>query len=307
MILALVMLLSCAAFFSGCSKQESKEYPVTVGDVTVEAEPKSIVVLNPCIADIISYVEYDYKMVGRSIECDQSFLHIVPSVGTPDNPAVDTIVQKGADLVLADSTLSSKARSKIEDQGIQVVVLDPPADMAGLKDIYITLGAVLGGDVTGRANGEKAYKALFEMLGQFKSAATSVAKTAAYLYLDQNGRLCTLVKGSLEHKLFGYNGAANVLANQTEAAVEPSDLRLGSPSCIFYDDESVLDYLRNDEKLMNLKALQDGGTCRIPLESLQRYGTTCEQAVYEMADFMNEHGKATADEATPDEDEYYEY
>ena len=305
--LVIAMLLSCAVFFSGCDDKKSSEYPVTVGDVTIEAEPQSIVVLNDCIADIISYIEYDYKMVGRSIECDQDFLRIVPSVGTPDNPAVDTIAQKGADLVIADSTLSEKVRGKIEAEGITVITLDPPTDTTGLKELYSTLGAVLGGNTTGRAKGEKSYDGLFDMLGQFKTASTGVAKTSVYLYMDQNGRLCTFVKGSLEYKIFGYNGAVNVLSNQAEAAVDATQLKMGSPSYIFYDDESVLDYLKNDEKLMSLRALQNGKTYPIPLKNFKRYGTTCEQAVYDMVAFLNMQDAATIDEATPGEatpDEY---
>ena len=302
LFLILALLLSCAVFFAGCSGETSKEYPVTIGDVTIDKEPESIVVLNDAIADIISYSDFDYKMVGRAITCDQEFLRIVPSVGTPDNPAVDTIVQKGADLVIADSTLSQKSRDKIIAEGINVVVLDPATDTESLKALYSTLGTLLGGNVKGKAKGEKAYNSLFDMLGQFKSATTGVAKTAAYLYLDVNGRLCTFVKGTLEQKIFGYNGAINVLSNQEEPAVDATQLRLGQPTCIFYSDPSVLDYLRNDDKLMNLVALRNDKVYQIPLKCFSRLGTTCEQAVYEMVDFLNKQDDpATADEATPDE------
>ena len=89
--LALCMLLSCAVVFTACSGEKSGEYPVTVGGVTIEKEPKNIVVLNDVHADIISYIGYDIKMVGRSAECDQDFLSIVPAVGSAASPDVVAI------------------------------------------------------------------------------------------------------------------------------------------------------------------------------------------------------------------------
>ena len=301
LVLALVIMLSCAVFFAGCSQEDSKNYPVTVDGVTIEKEPEAIVILNDCLADVVSYIGYDYKMVGRSIECDQEFLSIVPSVGTPDNPAVDTIINKGADLVIADSTLNEKSRSALAEAGITVLTLAPATNKDKLKTLYSELGAALGGDVTGRNKGEKAFGDLFGMLEQFKTATTGVIKTAAYLYLDSEGLLCTFTKGSFEQLIFDYNGAMNTFSNQEEPAIDPTELRLGSPTCIFYDDENVPEYLMNDENLCKLKALNYDRLCCIPLKAFGRQGATIEQIVYTMIDFLNSLDEATPDEATPDE------
>ena len=300
-LIILAILFTCPVVLTGCSDEKASEYPVTVGGVTVEQEPLAIVVLNPSVADIVSYIDYDYKMVGRSIDCDQDFLSIVPSVGTPDNPAVDTIVNKGADLVIADSTLPDKVRKKIEAEGVTVVVLDPASDFDSLRELYISLGTLLGGSATGSKKGEKSYNELIDTLGQFKSSATGIVKTAVYLYLDKDGQLCTFTKGSMEQSVFNYSGATNVFANQEEALVDAAQLRMASPTCIFYDDYAVIDCLRNNEKLKNLRALKENRFCQLPLENFSRYGSTCELTVYKMVAFLNDLDKATDDEATPDQ------
>lgn len=296
LLIVCALLLSCAAFLAGCGGEKNKDYPVTVGDVTLKEEPQSIVVLNDGVADVISYIGYDVKMVGRAVTCDQSFLRVVPSVGTADNPAVDTIIQKGADLVIADSSLHEKVRNKLEDAGVTVITVDNATDLAGLKDLYLNLGSLLGGAVTGHDKAEKAYNSLFDLLDQFKTATSDVVKTAAYLYLDESGQLCTFTKGSLPQRIFKYNGAANVFSNQETPVVNTAELRLGSPGYIFYDDEVVLDYLRSDENLYRLHALVNNKLCQLPLESFYRYGNTLESTVYEMIDYLNRQ-----DEATPDE------
>ena len=300
-LLAIVLMLGCAAVFSGCSDEKVKDFPVTYDGVTIEKEPAAIVVLNDCAADVISYIGYDIKMVGRSSDCDQSFLSIVPSVGTAADPDVNKITAAGADLVIADSTLSPAVREALNAAEIPVVTFGKATDTDGLKELYTNLGAVLGGDVTGRKKGEDAYNELFNMLDQFKTATTGVIKTAAYLYLDESGRLCTFTKGTLEQKIFNYNGAMNIFSKQEDTAVDAKQLRLGSPTCIFYDSEDVLQYLRNDESLSQLAALKNGHALMIPLKHFYRQGKTYEQTVYDMIDFLNNQPEATEDEATPDE------
>lgn len=301
LITALCLITACALCLGACSDNHNKEYPVQYGDVTIDTEPESIVVLSDVLADIISYIGYDIKMVGRSNECDQDFLRIVPAVGTPDNPSVDTIVDKGAELVLADSTLSDKSKTALEEKGAKVIIMDRANNTDELKELYANLGAVLGGNTTGRQKGEDAYRELFDMMNQFKSATSDVVKTLAYLYIDQNGQLCTFVKGSLEQKLFAYTGALNIFSNQEQSAVDSTQLRLGSPTYLFYDDESVLDYLRNDERLSRLEALTEERTYMIPLKDFYRQGTTYEQTVYNMIKFMNEQDKLSATESETDD------
>ena len=301
LLLAAVMLVGCTVFLAGCSDKKDNNYPITYDGVTIEKEPSAIVVLSDCAADIISYIGYDIKMVGRSYECDQSFLKVVPTVGSAASPDVTSITVAGADLVIADNTLSATAREALNASNIPVVTFNRATDMNSLKELYTNLGIVLGGNVTGRKKGEDSYDDLFELLDQFKTATTGVIKTAAYLYLDQNGSLCTFVKGSLEQKIFNYNGAMNIFSKQETAAVDAAQLRLGKPLCIFYDNESVLEYLRYDEQLMNLSALNNGRTLMLPLKSFYRQGKSYEQNVYDMIAFLNKQDEATKDEATPDE------
>ena len=300
-LLILAVLLSCTVFFTGCSKDGGSDYPVTVGNITIDKEPENIVVLDDCLADIISFIGYDEKFAGRSADCDQTFMRYIPSVGSADSPDAASIVSAGADLVIASAALSDQSRAAIEEQGVTVIVLDSAAGFAAIKELYITLGTVLGGNSTGSKKGEKAYNNLADMLSQYKTAITGVVKTSVYLYLNENGQLCTFTKGSLQQQIFSYNGTMNALVNQTEAVVDETDLRLSTPTCIFYDDEAVLDHLRGSEKLSHLSALHNDKVCRIPLTSFYRYGTSCEDAVYQMVSFLNKSDEVPTDTATPDE------
>ena len=296
-VTAACMLIVCMALPAGCSVESTGEYPVTFGDVTIDREPQNIVVLNDDIADIISYIGYDIKMVGRSVECDQDFLSIVPAVGAAATPDVAAIAAAETDLVLADSTISAAAKQSIEEAGAKVVIVDPADTSEALRELYINLGMILGGNTTGRQKGEDGYTELFDMLGQLKTATSAVVKTAAYLYLNDNGELCTFVQGSLDYRFFNYNGCTNIFMHQEEPTVNIADLRIGSPTYLFYDDQAVLDYLNEDTYLAHIDALVNNRTYPIPKKNFERHGTTAEQTVFEMLNYIEKLSKATADEA----------
>ena len=296
-ILAACIMLSCCALLGGCQKAGSSDYPVTLGDVTIDKEPKNIVVLNDELADIISYIGYDIKMVGRSSECDQDYLYVVPIMGAAAAPDINAITAAGTDLVVADSTLTANAKSALEEANIKVLTLDPPTTEDELHTLYVNLGTALGGNETGAAKGENGYSSLFSMLSTLNKATSAVVQTAAYLYLDGSGQLCTFVKGSLEYKIFSYNGCTNVFLNQQTPVISASDLRVGSPKYIFYDTPETLAAVQADPEFAKVDAIFNGHTLQIPIKQFRRHGTTAEKTVFTMLDYIEKLSKTTPDEA----------
>ncbi len=297
-ILSTMMLTLCS-----CKNNKSDEYPVTVAGVTIEEEPLNIVVLSDCLADIISYIGYDVKMVGRSIECDQEFLSVVPLVGTAAAPNVDSIINYETDLVITEGNLSDSVKQQFADNDITLLTLKKPTNFDELKALYADLGTALGGNTTGKEKGNKAHAELFDTLDTYNNAIpTSVVKSACYLYLDEAGTLCTLTKGTLEFDMFSYNGAINVFESQETPQVDLEQLKFATPTCIFYDSEEVLTYLKNDAELYDMAALTNEETFLLKKSDFARMGTTFEENTYRMIEFMFIE-EATPDEATPDDAE----
>ncbi|HBE15219.1 MAG TPA: hypothetical protein DCY72_03090 [Ruminococcaceae bacterium] len=299
-VLAVCMLLSSAAIFSGCNNKTSNDWPVTVGGVTIDKEPVNIVVLNDVFADIISYIGYDVKMAGRSQECDQEFLYVVPVMGTAAAPDTAAIAAAKADLVIADNTLGADAKSAIESGGAKVATFEVPTTSDALKQLYIDLGTLLGGKTTGNEKGTKGYDELLNMLGTMNTATSNVVQTVAYVYLNANNQPCTFVKGTLEYQFFEYNGNSNVFANQAAPEINLDEFRLGNPNYIFYDNENTLAALQADQSLAGVNALAKSHTCMIPKKAFFRFGKSAEQAIFDMLNYIDKSSKATPDNATPD-------
>lgn len=301
-LLCILMIFGTTLCLCSCKDEKSDEYPVTVANLIIENEPLNIVVLSDCLADIISYMGYDVKMVGRSVETDQEFLSIVPTVGTATDPDVDAIVANEADLVIAENTLSESAKTALETNKIPVLTLSKANSFEELEALYVNLGTALGGNVTGRKQGQDSYASLTKTLGDFKDAIPNDAvKTACYLYFNENNELCTLTKNTIEYELFTYNGAINVFASQETPLVDLELLKMSTPSFIFYDNEAVLSYLKNDAELSTMGALSNNKTYQVALKDFSRQGTTYEETAYRMLEFMFITSKATPDQATPEE------
>lgn len=301
-LLCILITGSMTLCLCSCKDEKSDEYPVTVANVTIESEPENITVLSDCLADIISYMGYDVKMVGRSIETTQEFLAVVPTVGSATNPDVNAIIANETDLVIAESTLPDSAKTALTEANIPVLILSKAKSFAELEALYVNLGTALGGNVTGKKQGQDSYSSLTKTLGDFKSAVPNdVVKTACYLYFNENNELCTLTKGTIEYDWFSYNGAINVFSSQETPLVDLELLKISTPTFIFYDDPAVLDYLKNDAELSTMGALNNDKSYQVKLTDFGRQGTTYEETAYRMLEFMFITSEATPDEATPEE------
>ena len=316
LILTLTILASCAVLLTACGDKESENFPVSVGGVEITAEPKRVVVLNDAFADILLYMGYDTKLVGRSVDCDQQILSILPSVGYAADPALDTLTKLEPDLVIADETLSESAKNKLGTQNIPVAVLNRATTRDDIKQLYIDLGSALGGKSTGSKKGEESFDKLFDLLSDYSSATKNIVVTDAYLYLDEEGNYCTFVKDSVEEMLLSYNGAMNVFGSKTSPAFHSADItddqgnvtqademyiRYANPTYLFLDgtvakdgtiNSPVYDKLMSDSNLKNITALKQKRVSFIPRKNFLRPGVTFEETLFTMIDVLNKDEEA---------------
>ena len=164
----LAALMCCAVVLplAGCGDEN---YPVTVANITIKSEPKAIVVLDPSAADIISYMSYDAKIVGRSAEVDQSYLAVAPVFGTSVSPDINGIIGAGAEVVFANNSIPDAAAEALEDNDVKVIKMSLADSPSALETNYLTIGKILGGAKTGEAKGKESYDKLIEHMDAIKA------------------------------------------------------------------------------------------------------------------------------------------
>ena len=299
-LLSIIMIATMSICLCACDGSDADNFPVNINGITINEEPENIVVLSSEHADIISYIGYDVKMVGKSSECDHEYFKRVPRVGFEANPDIDAIIALETDLVITANPLPKDAQKKLSDNNITVVNISVANKFSDAKNLYQNLGMILGGNTTGKEKGLKAYNELFDMLKEFEvSVPKDIITTACYLYIGDNGKLCTFTKDSIEFNTFSYCGAKNSLATQQTPEVDIEKFKFTTPSYIFYDNEAVLDMLNSNPDLASLSAIKNNNLMQISKYDFRYLGITFYDTVYDMMDFMF-FKDATADEASAD-------
>lgn len=273
--------------FTGCGNDD---YPVEVGNLVIEEEPENIVILDPSTADIISYIGYDVKMVGRSEEVNQDGLSIVPTVGSKASPDVDKIKEYDTDIVFAGEDITDDARQSLEDSGITVVTMSQAVTTKQLQTNYLTLGKILGGKVTGANEGTKAYDNLLKDMETVKttvnaSKGSDVLYTVCYLFTENN-QLKMMTSSTYGDLLLSYTGAVNTAVNIEDSAVDVSTLKIANPNFVFYDSDQTLQAIKSDSELKQLTAIKNGNTLMITSDEMNRQGYTALDTLQKMVDFM---------------------
>ena len=277
--LAVVTMLSAVALFSGCS---DGEYPVEVANITIESQPKNIVVHAPT-ADILIATGYDRYIVGRSDEVDQQSIAVAPSVGSYENPDTDKIINSGTNLVFAGQSINEDAKKKLQDKGIQG---DTPKQV---ETNYVTIGKICGGTKTGAKKGEDTYNELLDKMNNYKQQVNNrnsgILDTVCYLYTE-NDRLKMMTSGTYGDMLLGYTGAVNAAVNISDNNVDVATLKIANPNFIFYADKATLDKIKGDTTLASLGAVKTGKILEVSLEEMSRPGNTALEALEKMVYFM---------------------
>lgn len=284
--LAVVTIFFAVALMSGCS---DGEYPVEVANITIESQPKNIVVLDAPTADILIATGYDKYIVGRSDEVDQKSISVAPSFGSYEKPDVDKIIEAGANLVFAGPTIDEDAKKKLQDKGIQVITMSHGDTPKQVETNYVTIGKICGGTKTGAKKGEDTYNDLLDKMNNYKQQVNNrnsgILDTVCYLYTE-NDQLKMMTSGTYGDMLLGYTGAVNAAVNISDNNVDVATLKVANPNFVFYADSTTLDKIKGDATLSSLGAVKTGKILEVSLEEMTRPGDTALEALEKMVYFM---------------------
>lgn len=280
------MIVLTAFSIAGCG-QENSNYPVTVGNITFDTEPENIVVLSDDIADIISCIGYDVKMVGKSDSVTQEELSVVPSVGNEITPNTSLIITNETDVVFCDESLDENTKKVLDDNGIKVIKMMSAETTEELETVYRSLGKILGGKTTGEEKAQEAYNNLISSMDEVKSkySSGSILNTVCYIYTDGD-QVKIAGKNTFADLLLSYTGAVNVAVEAGEQNVQDARLNVSNPTYIFYSDKTALNALKSDDTLKNLSAVKSNKVMEISLTDMSRHGITALADLQSMVDFM---------------------
>ncbi|MDF2632548.1 MAG: peptidoglycan-binding protein [Caproiciproducens sp.] len=185
-----------------------KDFPVTIGNVTINQEPTGAVVLSPNVADVILAMQYEIQLKAKSAECTQSDLAVLPNVTADD---VKQIKDLGANLVLTDTELTKEQTDALQKEGITVLTVAKATGREDMDRLYSQVGLTID-DIS--------------RIIPKSNTPTSVA----YLF-DTDGGVVT--GDTLEGKLIESAGLINAAADGVKNQMKINELLIANPKYIF--------------------------------------------------------------------------
>lgn len=277
-LLVLSICVGCGPKGDISSGVAEQDFPVTVNEVTIQDEPKGVVVLSPNLAEVIMALGYEMQLCGKGAACTQEDLSVLPDM-TLDDP--QSILGVGADLVLTEDAPSEEQKQGLNDAGIDVVTIAPATSREDFTRLYREVGSCMMGGVKGYERGEKIAEGIFSTIDDISRQIpqTDTPVSVCYLY-DVEGGVVT--GDTLEGKLIECAGLINAASDGAGNHMDVETLLMVQPQYIFCPT-GLKDTLAQTDQYKNLTAVQEGRVYEMDPSLMEWQGNGVISAVSFMA------------------------
>lgn len=277
-LLVLSICVGCGPKGDISSGVAEQDFPVTVNEVTIQDEPKGVVVLSPNLAEVIMALGYEMQLCGKGAACTQEDLSVLPDM-TLDDP--QSILGVGADLVLTEDAPSEEQKQGLNDAGIDVVTIAPATSREDFTRLYREVGSCMTGGVKGYERGEKIAEGIFSTIDDISRQIpqTDTPVSVCYLY-DVEGGVVT--GDTLEGKLIECAGLINAASDGAGNHMDVETLLMVQPQYIF-SPTGLKDTLAQTDQYKDLTAVQEGRVYEMDPSLMEWQGNGVISAVSFMA------------------------
>ena len=277
-LLVLSICVGCGPKGDISSGVAEQDFPVTVNEVTIQDEPKGVVVLSPNLAEVIMALGYEMQLCGKGAACTQEDLSVLPDM-TLDDP--QSILGVGADLVLTEDAPSEEQKQGLNDAGIDVVTIAPATSREDFTRLYREVGSCMMGGVKGYERGEKIAEGIFSTIDDISRQIPQTDTPVSVCYLsDVEGGVVT--GDTLEGKLIECAGLINAASDGAGNHMDVETLLMVQPQYIFCPT-GLKDTLAQTDQYKDLTAVQEGRVYEMDPSLMEWQGNGVISAVSFMA------------------------
>jgi iron complex transport system substrate-binding protein len=259
---------------------EPQPFPIVIDDVVIEESPEQIISLSPALTEILFEFGYGNRLVGTSRYCD--YPPGVNNIGTVESGSgfsaeIERIIRISPDLLLLSSPISDKDRVTLQREGIAVVIIPAPHNLAEFRSVYNLIGVILYGGFVGNEKGESAFSGITQACNN-----PEVLDLGGFVYVTENMAFAT--GDTLESSIlsrFGTNlaeqGSGYVL---TEA--QTAELLETQPDVVLLNSAVSREALQAHPLLSQLEAVTAGRIIVLDNERFERPSSRIIELIYDM-------------------------
>ena len=261
LLLCAAVLLSLSGCLPGGGKSSSSQasssapqeeidpnWPVQVGDVTLEKKPQRVVSLSPATTELLYELGASEQVAGVSDFCDYPVeVSGLPACGTSASPDWEVIKQLKPQLVVSSTPLTQQDTIRLQQMNAAVVVFSRVSSVEALEERYLAAGTLLGGMVDGAQNGEAVYAALRDKYSALTAAVKRVELAHSGVWLRATPLMMATgdtLEGKLLEEALGVKNDAAEYTGWEYPAEKAVDLY---PDVIYYDRSIDPEYFKGTQ------------------------------------------------------------
>jgi iron complex transport system substrate-binding protein len=286
------LLTGCTSTTTNTEKTENTTnttYPLEFTDaydrkVILDKKPERIVSLSPNMTETVSALDSLDRLVGRTDYCDYPVdVKNIESIGDITDPNIEKIVELKPDVVLASSLTKKEVIDKIEQLGINVVVIIEQENFDGAYTLIEKVGQVID-------KNEDATKVIEGMKDKIDEVETKVkdAKTNPKIYYvvgfgqygDYTATGETFISTAIEK-----SGGLNIAKDVTGWKYSLESIVENDPDIIIcpINPEKLKSEFVQTNGYKDLRAVKEGKVFEVDNSKLDRQGPRLAEGLEELA------------------------
>jgi iron complex transport system substrate-binding protein len=276
----LIFLLSSLVFAggraeAGHSMAADAAFPLSLEDsrgqaVTVAAEPKRIISLGPNMTEIIFALGKGDALAGRTDWCDYpAEAAAVPSVGSLQEPSVESILALQPDLVIASTHAPLELMALMEEAGVATAGFIGHETYEGVYDVIIKTGRVLGAG----AAAETLVESMKERAARVSEAALNMSSRPRVYFVVgfAEGGDWTATGDTFIHQMITLAGGENIAADASGWSYSLERLIQEDPDLILMN-RGMKDAFISTPLYRDLRAVKEGRVFEVDENIIVRQG-----------------------------------
>lgn len=266
--LTIIIILSTTAcskipaldkFFSKFNKDTKEEevvniedgnFPVSVLDVEIATQPNRVVFLSPALLEKALDLGLTHHIVGGPDFSGIEGSSGLTPCGTSVIPNIAEIEGLKTDLLITSAPLSAADLQRLEDNGIDILVIPTPSDLPQLLEVYQNLAIALEGETDGGKISDEFTQKLEVWFNNLENSLIG-EEPLSFLYIRRlDGTVAT--GDTLESHLLSRLNLTNIAEEYTGWLIPKEDLQSQESKALL----SETDYYLFDGEEVDIKMLE---------------------------------------------------
>lgn len=255
-------------------------------EVTISEEPMTVVSIAPSMTEFVYALGLGDRLLGRTDYCNfPEEVMNVESIGSLTEPNVEAIVAMNPDLVLMSTHAGEEVVLKLEEAGLNVVILSAQESFEGVYEIYGQMGMIFNVS-------DKADMMIQEMKDELASVLTKLegveAKTVYYVVGSSEWGEYTATGDTFIHEMILMAGGDNIASEAVEWSYNIESIVENDPEFIICSElNDMKASLEAKDGYMDLTAVKEGKLFTINQDLLSRQGPRLAKGVVAIAEILH--------------------